>query len=457
MRPLVRVFLRIAFRFYFRRVHVRDRQLVPEGGPVLLVANHPNSLVDPALLIHILDRPVHFGARHGLFDTPLAPVLRALGVIRLVRARDEPGAMRQNMAAIDTYVRLLGEGRATAIFPEGVSQDFPHLAPVKNGAARIALQAEASQDFRLGLRILPVGLQFQPRRRFRGEAFVRFGEPFSVRDLGSLYSSRPREAIRDLTARIGEAMQALAFHVEETDRLWLVDRLSDVYFQRIRKTGLVGTGRSGLLGELRYRMAACLNYFLDTDPSVVAEVERALGRYDRLRKAAGIRSRLVEEPAGLLPGVLAPLQATAEIIVGSLPALAGILTSGVPYLLTRRLARRLALGQRHLPSLSILHILIGTVAFPVFWSLFAIPAFRFLTPGRALLVILVLPLLGLFSLAWIRRVRKLAVHVSGRLALWLRLEDLTRVRQAQHELLELMDEVRVRYQREVFGIAEPAP
>lgn len=456
MRPLVRIFLRIAFRFYFRRVHVRDRGLVPEGGPVLLVANHPNSLVDPALLIHILDRPVFFGARHGLFDTPLRPVLRALGVIPLVRARDDPGAMRQNLAAIDTYVRLLREGRATAIFPEGVSQDSSHLAPVKNGAARIALQAEASRDFRLGLRILPVGLQFQPRRRFRGEAFVRFGESFLVRDLEYLYARRPREAIRVLTARIGEAMKALAFHVDETDRLWLVNRLSDVYFQRIRKTGLIGTGRSGLLGELRYRMAACLNYFLETDPALVAQVERALVRYDRLRKAAGIRSRLVEEPAGLLPGPLAPLQAALEIAVGSLPAVAGVLTSGVPYALTRRLARALAVGQRHLPSLSILHILIGAVAFPVFWSLLVIPAFRFLTPARALLVTLLLPPLGLFALAWIRRVRKLAVHVFGRLALWLRLEDVTRVRQAQGELLELMDQVRLRYQREVFGIVEPA-
>lgn len=456
MRPLVRIFLRVAFRFYFRRVYVRDRQLVPGGGPVLLVANHPNSLVDPALLIHILDRPVYFGGRHGLFDTPLGPVLRALGVIPLVRARDDPGAMRQNLAAIDTYVRLLGEGKATAIFPEGVSQDSPHMAPVKNGAARIALGAEARGNFNLGLRILPVGLQFQPRRRFRGEAFVRFGEPFSVRDLQSLYALRPREAIHELTRRIGEAMRALAFHVDETDRLWLVDRLSDVYFQRVRRTGLIGTGRSGLLGELRYRMAACLNYFLETDPTVVAEVERALGHYDRLRKAAGIRSRLVEEPAGLLPGALAPLQAAAEMVLGSVPALAGILTSGVPYVVTRSLARRLALGRRHLPSLSILHILIGAVAFPAFWSLIAIPAFRLLTPSQALLVTLLLPPLGLFALAWVRRVRKLSVHVSGRLALWLRLEDVTRVRQAQRDLLELMDQVRLRYQREVFDIVEPA-
>jgi glycerol-3-phosphate O-acyltransferase/dihydroxyacetone phosphate acyltransferase len=452
VRLLVRLFLRVAFRCYFRRVHVRDVGLVPGEGPLLLVANHPNSLVDPALLIHILDRPIHFGARHGLFQTPLGPVLRMLGAIPLVRAQDDARGMRQNLRSIATYVELLEAGRATAIFPEGLSQDSPQLAPVKNGAARIALEAESRKDFGMGLRIVPVGLQFEPRRRFRGDAFVRFGKPFGIEDLAGLHRDQPRQAMREVTSRIETSLAELAIHVESLERAWMVDRLSEVYLQRVRKTGLLGTGKEGLEGELRYRMAACLNYFARTDLTVVQDVERCLRRYDRLRSAAGVESRLVEERAYLLPGPLAPVQAGVELGLGLVPAIAGAVTAGLPYLVTRSGARYLAARQKHPPSLSLLHILIGAVAFPLTWGLELLLASTFLTLRQLAVLALLLPPLGVFALAFARRTRKLAVHVSGRMTSWMKLDEIARVREAQVDLLTLMDRVRRRYQEEVFGV-----
>lgn len=454
LRVFIRAFLRLVLSSYFRRVYVRDAALVPATGPLLLVANHPNSLVDPALLIHVLERPIHFGARHGLFKTPLGPVLRALGAIPLVRAHDDQRAMRQNLKSIETYVRLLGDGRATAIFPEGLSQDSLHLAPVKNGAARIALAAEAASDFGLKLRIVPVGLQFEPRRRFRGDAFVRFGKPFGIRDLAVLHAEHPKRAVRELTARIGMALSDLALHVDRVTRTDMVDRLTEIYFQRVLKTGLLGTGGSGLHGELRYRIAACMNYFERTEPGVVEDVERSLRRYERLRVAAGVGSRLIEEPARLLPGVLAPAQAAVEVAIGFPVALAGAITGGPPYAATRCIARRLAIRRRHPPSLSLLHILIGSVAFPLYYGAEFFGMWYWLTLRQAVTVTILLPPLGLFALAYVRRVRKLAVHVSGRVASWLKLEEVARVRAAQSDLLTLLDEIRRRYRREVFEIEQ---
>jgi len=454
VRVLVRFFLRLAFRVYFRRVWVRDSERVPASGPLLLVANHPNSLLDPGLLIHILDRPIHFGARLGLFATPLGPVLRALGAIPIVRLQDDPRGMRQNLSAIRTYASLLGEGRVTAIFPEGISQDSSRLAPLRNGAARIALDAEASQGFQLGLAIVPVGLQFDPRRRFRGEAFIRFGEPFGVGNLGALYMERPREAQRVLTGKIEAAMTVLAVHVEDPGRAWLVDRLSDVYLKRVRMTGIFGTGKEGLRGELRYRMAACLNYFSRVDPTVVGEAEARLRRYERLRSAAGVGVRLVEEPVGLIDGPLAPIQAGVEIALGFVPALAGLATSGVPYAATRTLARTIVRRNRHLPSLSSIQVFVGAIIFPLAWSAEIGMVWMILPLRWAVAMGVLLPVTGLFALLYVRRVRKLAIHVPGRMAAWLGLTELARVSEAHHDLVTFMDAVRRRYQAEVFGIED---
>ena len=111
------------------------------------MANHPNSLVDPVILAHLLPRTLHFGAKHTLFSGPLRPVLEVFGAIPLVRAQDDPRGGRRNLEALDRYAELLGQKLGTAIFPEGLSQDDPQVAPIKTGAARIALMAESGADF----------------------------------------------------------------------------------------------------------------------------------------------------------------------------------------------------------------------------------------------------------------------------------------------------------------------
>ena len=330
IRLVIKGFLRIALRVYYRSIQVQGRELLPEQGPVLLVANHPNSLVDPAVLVDLLSQPVHFGASHKLFSSPMRPILQAFGAIPVVRPQDDSRGQRRNLEAFDRYLELLLKGRVTAIFPEGLSQDDPQLSSVKTGAARIALRAESAASFELNLSVLPVGLQFEPRRRFRADAFIRFGMPFRIDDLSALYSTNPREAVRALSARIDTALKSLAFHVESSASVPFVERLVDVYLRRARKTGLSGVGRKGLRGELLYRMAACLNHYVEADPAAVSEVERQLYGYERLREKAGLQQRLLEEPSHLLPGPLAPLQAVAEALVGALPALFGLITGAVP-------------------------------------------------------------------------------------------------------------------------------
>ena len=87
VRFLLKEFLRLAFSAYYRSIQIQGLDSLPRRGSVLLVANHPNSLLDPAVLIHVLSRPIYFGAKHTLFTSPLRPFLKAFGVIPLVRAQ----------------------------------------------------------------------------------------------------------------------------------------------------------------------------------------------------------------------------------------------------------------------------------------------------------------------------------------------------------------------------------
>ncbi len=164
----------------------------------------------------------------------------------------------------------------------------------------------------------------------------------------------------------------------------LAERITEVYWLRVRDTGLGQEQATTMRAELESRVAECLNCFQSTAPEEVAQLERTLERYDRLRDAAGINRRLLEEPSKLLPGVLGHVQAVAEAALGAIPALFGFITSAIPYLVTRAVVRRagLASNQR----------LVGGLTFALFYGgLVALVAWQFSNQATVLLAVVLIP------------------------------------------------------------------
>ena len=65
-------------------------------------------------------------------------------------------------------------GGAITIFPEGKSHSEPQLAALKTGAARIALKALAGGA---DVTVVPVGLTYARKHRFRSEVCIEVGAP----------------------------------------------------------------------------------------------------------------------------------------------------------------------------------------------------------------------------------------------------------------------------------------
>lgn len=227
--PVFSGFGRIAMHTYFQ-LHV-DGYGVPREGPVLLVANHPNSLLDPALVSAAARRPVRFLAKATLFDEPgIGLLVRWVGSIPVHRRQDDPSLMARNVGAFDAAYDALAGGSAIGIFPEGVSHDEPSMAPLRTGAARIALGAaeRTSGPFP----IVPVGLVFREKERFRSEAIVIVGEPVEWADLAVQGISA--EGVRDLTARIEHALRRVTLNLESWEDVPLVEGAYEIFAAEFR-------------------------------------------------------------------------------------------------------------------------------------------------------------------------------------------------------------------------------
>src|SRR5215813_6137004 len=91
---------RLLLGLFYRRIDVVGLSRVPPTGPLVVVANHHNALVDPMLLLGTLPRTLRPIAKAPLFSHPvLGPLLRLAGAILVHRRQESDGDPERNAAA----------------------------------------------------------------------------------------------------------------------------------------------------------------------------------------------------------------------------------------------------------------------------------------------------------------------------------------------------------------------
>jgi len=194
-------------RLFFRQVEVVGAEHLPRGRPLVLVANHENNLIDPILVIGFSGaRCPRFLAKSTLWSHPVVrPLLELSGALPVYRQQDARAQVARNVDSFARCADLLAAGGTIALFPEGGSHNFPHRLPLKTGAARIILEAAAHRGVR-GIAVVPVGLTYDDKDRFRSRVLVQIGPPLDPSPEAEAYAAGPRRAVRALTARMAEAL-----------------------------------------------------------------------------------------------------------------------------------------------------------------------------------------------------------------------------------------------------------
>jgi glycerol-3-phosphate O-acyltransferase/dihydroxyacetone phosphate acyltransferase len=238
-RRLVHLILSIALRLFFRRIEISGARFVPPDEPLIFVSNHPNGLVDPALIFCALPRRISFLAKSTLFRIPVVKFLvTAVESLPLYRRVDTEEDLTRNRITFEKCHALLDQRRCIALFPEGVSHNATRLLPVKTGAARIALGALSIRRVEAThiapplerLQIIPVGLYYTSKTSFRSEALIRFGAPVEVRPVAlDAAGEPPREAVRELSNEIEAALLRVTLNVEDDEELEAVAKAQQLF------------------------------------------------------------------------------------------------------------------------------------------------------------------------------------------------------------------------------------
>jgi 1-acyl-sn-glycerol-3-phosphate acyltransferase len=197
--------------FFYRSVAVQGQEHVPARGPVLLVAPHPNYMVDAYVIGAVLPRPVAFIAKAPLVRAygPASWVLRAVSVLPIARRADGPIRRRDLLEAVNGVALALRRGRLLCIFPEGESRPGEAIRPLGRGAARVALEAMNGEDAP-PLSVVPVGIHYECADRFRSRVVVSFGAPIDTREFRGTKAAGRAAAARELTALLQTRLEELA-------------------------------------------------------------------------------------------------------------------------------------------------------------------------------------------------------------------------------------------------------
>ncbi len=405
----------------------------PADGPVLLLPNHPNALLDPAVIWSTAGRDIRFLAKSTLFAGPLGAVLRNAGAIPVYRRADAGSDPSRNVEMFAAVSEALGAGDAVCIFPEGVSHSRGRLEPLRTGAARIALGAKQSGT---SVALVAVGLNFDRKARFRSRVTVVYGPPFSCTnppDAGP--PAGDSSTVRQLTDRMALHMRDLMIEADPSGDAALVDRVDRLYASA---RGLPREPAERL--ERRRLIAAGIERLRAADPARYADLLLRMRRYDDRLRRFGLRDAHLDQAPSSSEALKFACREllTATVLVPL--SIVGIVMFAPPYWLTALLTR-LWIQEEDIRATA--KVVGGAVIYGSWICGLAILAFLTVGWGWAAATLIAAPVLAVLSLLAIER----ETAVVDAIRAWLvlrraRHSTIARLRKRRSELADLLDDVR---------------
>jgi 1-acyl-sn-glycerol-3-phosphate acyltransferase len=346
---------------------VTGKENIPVIGPLIIVANHPNTLIDPLIIGSITKQKIGFIANAGLFKNKLlSRIFRYAHVIPIYRKEDMlPGVKPDNKNTFVKCHEYLGKGKNLLTFPEGTSLYELKLREIKTGTARIALSFEDLNNFEGNLKILPIALDYSDSIQFRSMVSVTVNRPITVNRYKQAYLNNEYEAILELTEDI---KKALAKNIPDTSGkdqegfLIKVHKFYSTYHEPMANLYL--DPKRSLI--LRKQISKALKYMIKHNPGLYRELQIKMVSFFDILKSEGLTPGFFTDKFLEKNKSIVFLGYFSKFILLLPIYVFGLLINYLPYILPSKIFYALKIDIEYKTSVE---MITGIITFPFFYFL----------------------------------------------------------------------------------------
>ncbi len=396
---LLKAIVWLGIRVYYREIKVLNSKHLTQSGPTIIIANHPNTLMDAWIMGHINRRKVHFVAKSTFFNTPLKrKLLHALGMIPINRKADNAVNGVNNKDSFEACYKVLEAGGVLVIFPEGTSFLERQLRELKTGSARIALEVDRRNGGKLPVQIIPVGLNYIDADRFRGKVKVRIGKPIYITsNLRTAYLEHQGLAAKALTTQFRTELARVFVSIDDDRKENIIEGLRGLFDTKYRKNNDGVTTSIQLIEDMKQR----LDEFSLTAPWKLDQIEKQVLALNQQLTSCGIRADFLDQGFRKNTYSRQYIQTALFLMITFPVFLFGWLHNSLPYKLIGKLVPKLSSdSEYHAP----LTVLLGLVIYPInYIVLITLVSWIYPTTfWESLLYFIALPFGGFFAHMYLR-------------------------------------------------------
>lgn len=333
--------MRITTRIFFRSIVIRNQELVPKDGPLMVLANHPSTFMDPIVVATILNRKVYFLAKGELFKTKFTRWLfPKFNMIPVYRKQDDPSLMNKNEETFVKCFEHLEKGGVILMFPEGISITERKLKPIKTGAARIVLGAEARNDFKLNVKITTIGLNYENPHKFNRNLFINIKKPINCVDYKETYLQDNFKAAQDLTTDITKALEKIVIDIQDEKTDDLVKNIETLYKYKLSKDLGISEDDKSKEFLITKNIVETVDFYSIIQPQRVEQMRERLKIYFENLNKIGLSDDDLRSKKQNESFILSNLKALFIIILGFPIYLYGLINNFLPFEIPGYIARK---------------------------------------------------------------------------------------------------------------------
>ncbi len=358
----------LTMKFWHNKVYNKNytiigKENIPFGKPMIFTPNHQNALMDALALLFSVDIIFVFLARADIFKKPyVAKILYFLKILPIYRERDGSDFKERSNEIFTKTVDIITNGAAMVILPEGNHSRIRRLRPLKKGFARMAFQTEESNNFKLDIHIVPVGIDYDNFFNYRSSLVIKFGKPIPVSEYVEQFKESPAIAINDLKDRLSSRMSTLIPNIKSEEYYDTYNDIRGIYRSRIAKK--VGLDVKDLKNRITLDQET-IKRVENTEaksPEKIAYLNSLVQKYTDHRNKLNFSNATIDSKGSCLFSLIMGSLAT----IGTFPIfLYGLVNNIIPYSLPLWIAGKMKDEQFR----SSVKFVISALAFPIFYIL----------------------------------------------------------------------------------------